>query len=240
MAAFENIYPFTTEFISGYMEDLNVGGKSVLTVGSSGDQAYNAYLYGASNVTVYDINKNSKSFIDVKSDILCDSSDRREFYYRVLDDKRFSYTSNEIFCFNSLCLMNAYMRDEDCFKKLQNRMIVNEVNFILGDVFYMDRDLGDKSFDVINLSNVLQYYKPKSMDRTVIRKELLELFKSFLNHLNSNGTVMVDYLYGNLSLINENVRLYDLIAALEDGSYHLSIIDIGNNSDSALVFKKGK
>lgn len=240
MAAFENIYPFTTECISGYMEDLNVGGKSVLTVGSSGDQAYNAYLYGASNVTVYDINKNSKSFIDVKSDILCDSSDRREFYYRVLDDKRFSYTSNEIFCFNSLCLMNAYMRDEDCFKKLQNRMIVNEVNFILGDVFHMDRDLGDKSFDVINLSNVLQYYKPKSMDRTVIRKELLDLFKSFLNHLNSNGTIMVDYLYGNLSSINEDVRLYDLIAALEDDSYYLSITDIGNNSDSALVFEKGK
>ena len=136
--------------------------------------------------------------------------------------------------------MNAYMRDEDCFKKLQNRMIVNEVNFILGDVFHMDRDLGDKSFDVINLSNVLQYYKPKSMDRTVIRKELLDLFKSFLNHLNSNGTIMVDYLYGDLSLINEDVRLYDLIAALEDNSYCLFKTDIGNNSDIALVFKKGK
>lgn len=51
MEKFSTIYPFTTEMISGYIEYMDVSCKSVLTVGSSFDQAFNALLYGAKDVT---------------------------------------------------------------------------------------------------------------------------------------------------------------------------------------------
>lgn len=45
--AYQEIYPFTTENIQGYMKNLDMEGKTVLTVGSSLDQAYNALALGA-------------------------------------------------------------------------------------------------------------------------------------------------------------------------------------------------
>ena len=44
---FQKVYPFTTENIAGYFSSLNMHNKSVLTVGSSLDQAFNALIFGA-------------------------------------------------------------------------------------------------------------------------------------------------------------------------------------------------
>lgn len=54
---FSNIYPFTTENISGYIDFFDLENKKLLTVGSSGDQALNAILNGCSDITVLDVNK---------------------------------------------------------------------------------------------------------------------------------------------------------------------------------------
>lgn len=236
MSKFDRIYPFTTEFISGYMKHLNVGGKSVLTVGSSGDQAYNAFLYGANNVTLFDINQNAKAFVDKKSDILFDSKCIRDFYYAVVESSDFSYIDGEVFSCNALRLMNDYMRDEDAFKYLQKRMVVNEVEGIVGDVFKMDDTLKGRVFDVINLSNVLQYYQPKSMDKNVIRRELLELFNMFIGHLKDNGTIMLSYIYGGQEL-NKFISLYDILVSLEKEKYQLEGVHI-SDGDLALMYQK--
>ena len=53
---FDPIYPFTTENISGYIDLFDLKNKSLLTVGSSGDQAINAILKGCNDVTIADIN----------------------------------------------------------------------------------------------------------------------------------------------------------------------------------------
>lgn len=63
---FSQIYPFTTENISGYINEFDIKNKSLMTVGSSGDQIINAILYDCQDITLYDINPNSKYYIYLK------------------------------------------------------------------------------------------------------------------------------------------------------------------------------
>lgn len=69
---FSNIYPFTTENISGYIDSFDLDGKTLLTVGSSGDQAINAILKGCKDVTVLDVNKYVQYYYYLKvASIMC-------------------------------------------------------------------------------------------------------------------------------------------------------------------------
>ncbi len=52
---FDKMYPFTTENISGYIDFFNLEGRSLLTVGSSSDQVFNASLKGCKDITLLDI-----------------------------------------------------------------------------------------------------------------------------------------------------------------------------------------
>ena len=49
------IYPFATENIGGYIGEFNLENKSLLTVGSSGDQVINAALYNCHDLTLLDV-----------------------------------------------------------------------------------------------------------------------------------------------------------------------------------------
>jgi hypothetical protein len=60
------LYAFTTENIGGYFPLLDLQGKSVLTVTSSGDHIINAFMFGANNVTGFDINDLAKDFAELK------------------------------------------------------------------------------------------------------------------------------------------------------------------------------
>ena len=60
------MYTFTTENISGYIKYFDLKDKKLLTVGSSGDQILNAYMCGAKDITLLDINEFSKYYIYLK------------------------------------------------------------------------------------------------------------------------------------------------------------------------------
>ena len=63
---FFQIYPFTTENISGYIENFILENKSLLTIGSSGDQVINAWLHGCKDITVIDICPFTKFYFYLK------------------------------------------------------------------------------------------------------------------------------------------------------------------------------
>ena len=63
---FYSIYPFTTENISGYIDNFDLDGKSIMTVGSSGDQVLNAILLGSKDITLVDINPFAKYYFYLK------------------------------------------------------------------------------------------------------------------------------------------------------------------------------
>ncbi len=66
MGRFNSIYPFTSENIAGYMKDLNLTGKKVITVTGSTDHILNAILQGATEITTFDINPLTKPYMDLK------------------------------------------------------------------------------------------------------------------------------------------------------------------------------
>ena len=67
MNGFEEIYPFTTENIAGYINYFDLQDKSLLTVGSSGDQIINAAFKGAKDITLLDINPYAKYYYYLKA-----------------------------------------------------------------------------------------------------------------------------------------------------------------------------
>lgn len=101
---FSLIYPFTTENIDGYIYYFDLDGKSLLTVGSSGDQAISARVKGAKDITIFDINPYTKFFYYFKVAALI-ALDMDEFllffrykdYPRVFKDNRYVFKKDLFF-----------------------------------------------------------------------------------------------------------------------------------------------
>jgi S-adenosylmethionine:diacylglycerol 3-amino-3-carboxypropyl transferase len=64
------VYPFTTENLAGYMKDLNLEDKKVLSITGSGDHILNSFYYGASSVVGFDINSLASLFGELKFNAL--------------------------------------------------------------------------------------------------------------------------------------------------------------------------
>ena len=64
---FSKIYPFITENINGYISNFQLKNKSLLTVGSSGDQVLNAIAEGCKDISVIDVNPYTKYYYYLKA-----------------------------------------------------------------------------------------------------------------------------------------------------------------------------
>ena len=93
---FDCVYSMTNEHLYTMFKSLDVNNKDVLTVGSSGDQILYAILFGAKNITCFDINPFVKPFYD----------------YKVAAIKALDYKS-----FRSTAHFNICKYDDDCWKR---------------------------------------------------------------------------------------------------------------------------
>lgn len=93
-----SLYSFTTENIAGYIEDFDCKNKSILTVWWSGDHIFNAYLYGAKDVTWIDKNIFAKYFAELKRVALLHLSYQTfiQFFANTTDKISFSYDTYKI------------------------------------------------------------------------------------------------------------------------------------------------
>ena len=66
ISSFSRIYPFVTENVAGYIDYFDFENKSLLTLGSSGDQILNAFYNGARDITLFDINEYAKYYVYLK------------------------------------------------------------------------------------------------------------------------------------------------------------------------------
>ena len=84
LTEYSKIYPFTTENINGYIKYFDLNNKSLLTVGSSGDQVLNAFFYGARDITLYDINPYAKYYVYLKvaAILSLDYTDFQNFFFK--------------------------------------------------------------------------------------------------------------------------------------------------------------
>ena len=136
----EKVYPFTTEVISGYFPKLNLKEKSILTVGSSLDHAFNALVLDAKEVTVYDLNKNIQELYHLKKELIL-SKNRDELYSELLDKISIPITEEELFGKESVSKMNCYLRDDYSYNKLREKLKNdNNISFINGNIFDMNME----------------------------------------------------------------------------------------------------
>ena len=230
---FDKVYPFTTEMISGYFKEIDFKDKTVLTVGSSSDQAFNALLLGAKKIKVYDINVNTAKFGKIKKDIILNSSSRIEMYQQVLSFKGIPQ-SKDVFSIESLYRMNSYMSSEENFKKLQQILKNSNIEYTLGDLTKLD-NLDNEIFDIIITSNALQYidlYINKTDDPYI---KLREIFNKLKAHLSDEGSLCRD----DGSSTRNLKKVYE---ALKGELLYLytfnDFMDSGKSKDAVVVYEK--
>ena len=168
----KDFYLFTTENINGYINEMDLKNKSLLTLGSSLDQAYNALVLGADKVTVFDINVNVEMFHKIKRDLIL-RYPRDYLYNNVVTSypiKEFEQLPRP----GSVYQYNLYMLSDDNYDLLRDKLVYKDrdISFIYGNIFDIKNELDDKKYDRIILSNVLQY-----LDMYCSKKDIFKVLK---------------------------------------------------------------
>ena len=150
---YTRVYSFTTENINGYIKFFNLKNKSLLTVGSSGDQILNCYLEGARDITLIDINPYCQYYIYLKIAGIVSLS-YQEFikfffpqYNNVVNSDRFSSMLFNKIKYNLKTInYDSYLFFETLFTKYNKDKIIK----------YLFNDDEDNFQVIKNINNYLQ------------------------------------------------------------------------------------
>lgn len=228
MEGFQKIYPFTTEVISGYITKMDIENKSVLTLGSSCDQALNSLLLGASDITVFDINERVKYFYELKRKLILSTS-REELIHEVINLNQYQYFE-DIFSYNDLMKMNLYLQNDENYSKLQNILNEKTINFITGNIFdTKEYSKLNGKYDRVILSNVLDYL-PSNLDHG---KTVVDMYNELSKYLNDDALIELYYLYGSVN----SIGFYKAVNEFLKQNILLEKVSC-DESDSAIFVKK--
>jgi hypothetical protein len=173
---FPYIYSFTTENISGYIDLFDLKNKSLLTVGSSGDQVINAILNGCSDISVVDINIYTKYYYYLKiAAILC--LEREELF------KFLKYTDYPIIFFNNPLVFNEkyFNRISDTLKEISPESFIfwNSLFSSFNRTTIRENMFSSDEVDPNSLSRINNYLKDDSSYLSA-REKILEVRPNFI------------------------------------------------------------
>ena len=166
---FSKIYPFTTENISGYIDYFDFDNKSLLTIGSSGDQVLNAFYNGARDITLFDINEYAKFYV----------------YLKIAAIMSLSYKEFKAFFFRqgvTPFIRNQHMFSPDLYNKTKDNLrLLDYESFLFFDelfTLYEPTDIRERLFDddedrnkvIKGFNNYLQDEMSYNRLKSVIRK----------------------------------------------------------------------
>lgn len=165
---YSKVYAFTTENINGYIKYFDLKDKSLLTVGSSGDQVLNAFFYGARDITLYDINPYAKYYV----------------YLKIAAVASLSYTEFQTFFFRRgiIDYNNKKMFSKNLFKRIKtNLRLFDYESFLFFDELFSCYDVNkirDYLFDddecripvIKNFNAYLQTEESYNKLKSVIKK----------------------------------------------------------------------
>ena len=209
---FMSIYSFSTENVKGYIDYFDLKNKSLLTVGSSGDQIINAYNKGCRDLTLIDINPFAKFYINLKiAGILSLSYQEFQFFFfrNIGLHKNNSRYNLELFNKLSNTLKAIDYDSYYFFESIFNKYPVDRISDYL-----MNDD--EESYKVIkNINNYLQ--NEESYNKT--KKILGDIYFNYINEniftFNSNqkyDNIFLSNLCSRISLF----ELKELIAKLNN------------------------
>lgn len=208
---FDRVYSFTTENVSDYLRYFDCKDKSLLTIGSSGDQVLNAYYKGFKDLTLIDINPFSKFYLYLKiSAIISLSYEEFKLFFFVHGTKEYynkSLLSKEIFnkikqtlklldyesylFFDTLFgLFKSKTIKEELinFDEVRNTVICGFNNYLRNETTYniLKKQLHDISFTFIN-EDIFKYESIKKYDNIFLSNLscccTMDKFKELINKL---------------------------------------------------------
>ena len=145
---FSKIYPFTTENIDGYIDYFNLKDKSLLTVGSSGDQVLNAIYKDCQDITLVDVCSFSKEFYELKkSAILTLTKDEYLQFFTLKKDSSFSN--------------NLYKQIEEALVDEESYEFWNELFTTYPNRIIRERLFADDEYQVEDIQKINPYLKSK-------------------------------------------------------------------------------
>ena len=226
---YSKMYSMTTENIAGFLNNLDLKDKNVLSVAASGDQRINAYMLGAKNVTCFDINPLTKLQLNLKDTALKIVnfekfinffgiySGKYGSYYKYLDKEIFKEIKNDL--------------DEDTFKFFD--YIINGNQNIGSHDIYQSFD---NNLDL--LKNMNNYLTKDSFDlaKQVMSKKKIDFIESDIKALpdklgdNKYDLILLSNISDYIHLMYEDKSLYyyrELIDALIEHLNLYGTIQVG-------------
>lgn len=208
-------YLFSTENITGILNTLDISGKTVLTVGASGDHLFNFTLRGARQTDCFDVNLYAKYVIELKRKAIeqfscqqfvefCLQGISEPSLYQRLREKlslpcRFLFDRREQHSFlkplrlsrQQLIANNPYLQSEQAYRQL--RCLLTPETFILSEVQQLSRHL-TRTYDLIFLSNIIDY-SHLMFEGDYLYQYREKVIRPLLNRLKPQGQLAVGYIY---------------------------------------------
>lgn len=258
------IYPFTTENIKGYMSNLDLKDKSILTVGSSADQVINSFLYGSKDITLFDINPFTKYYFELKKAgiLLLEFNSFYEFFSNNINSfniKTYSLLRNNLSKETKLfwdSLFNSYdscfFRDKLFSKDERALKTLVKYNPYMDEINYNILKTTIDSLNPIFINSSLNEIKSKVVRKydyvflsnissylKLYTKENISKFintiKDLTNILNKSGSIYLAYIYHRIkNKIDDDI--------LTDISFMNYIFDnkITEHTFESISYKNGK
>ncbi len=205
MSDYKRPYLFTNEYLSVYYPMFNLKNKRVLTVGSSCDQTFNAYYYGAKEVIIYDLCSYTELIYSIKYASLMGFSYEEflEFYNLI--------PRNKVFDYNMFQSIKNYIKDFYCYNywnnqfnsKGHNSRVLYDIaiNFFPGDY-------------IINMNSYLQNEDNYNKMKEIIRNKKPMIINDNLTNIDYhiNTKVNLNHIdFANLSNIYNNIGHHHML-----------------------------
>lgn len=184
------VYLFTNENIYGTLKTAgNISGTQILTVGASGDHAFEAYLMGAKHVNTFDINSNQKVIIELKNhmirclpyaDFMNFFFDKHDFFNQKILAPITNQFSNELHTFLKQCSGENLRNNFRYRAAYTSEYNIKKLNYIANEQNY--KKLGNRLPEVIKFKhcnittvrNAMQYNAQKYSSYYLQGKNLFE------------------------------------------------------------------
>ena len=225
---FDYFYLFSNEDLNFFFKRINVQNKSVLTVGSSGDQALYAFANGARNIVHFDVNPFSEVYFDYKVSAIKEL-EYREFK-RFFNSRKYPILSDELYervCHNlpleSRLFWDALYRngfgggeyqlhkqDSDMIRytkedyyKIKEALLMGDpsIRFITSDLQTIADKLSDRDkFDYIFLSNIYYYVNQWETENNIPGRDVFKTaVEGLCEHLNPDGRIQLSYTWNEVA-----------------------------------------
>lgn len=233
MERFSNIYLFTTENIAGYMDDIDLNNKKIITVTGSSDHIINAILKGCIDITTFDINPLTKYYMDLKLSAFKNLS-YEEFLDFLLYDtsKSFDYETIKKLDMNNQSKsfwINELIKNNYDGLKMKKSGLFNLKYFNFQNKIDCNLYLNKENYDIIK--SRLELVKIKFIESNLIDLELKENYDyMFLSNISDyiNTFYEKDYLINYKNLISKFLKRVKTI-------YFAYIYDVDNNNKRSII-----